>query len=798
MNDGTEIVWSSTSHGVTQRGGVAEIVEQMRLARGGGAAMAAGARPQRSYSQVSAVYACVKARADALSLLPHRISTIDEQVLETGPIVNLVERPNPRMTGRGFQRATEAHLLLFGRVHWVFTLTPGGLPIEVVPVCPLQMKPVCDRATGELLAWKFTPAGMQGARPFDLPLGQVHTIIDPDFEDNQPFEGLSPRRAATLAISQYFKSDVANESSMDNGVEPSAIFTMSGTPTPDQIKDFRQNVSERHAGVNNRNRHLLIYGGVDVKTIARSFSDMEFRELKGMARTDICAAFSVPPACVGFYEDSNYAHADAAEQGFWTKVILPRAAWIAEEWDLGVVSRFNGDRSLAMAEARSVAPRVAQRRSMNFQRARETATRTGQRFYSWFDSSGVPAVQKGLLGLADQVQKWTAAGVPLNTLSHVFYLPFEDFAWGDTWYKPMGLIDVKEDVIPGADDPTGAPGDDEAATLPSDEPTRGTGKRSTPRISGPHAGSRERRLSDATLARIWHAWRASWAALDHRALNKLRRHFNELRGVSLKLLADAAPQLPAAKGMDRVKRRDLIASLLFDLAESNAGLIAKLGPLIREAYRLGGNQVMQEAADAEGGKAKPFDDGSPEVAAKIRQREIKVTGINRTLQKRLGEQLADGLAGGESGEQLAQRVKDEFGFAYRRAKTIAMTEVGAAVEDARQVGREKSGVPLKSWLWSRKETGREHHQQTEDETMDSPVPNEADFVIAQTGHHAKAPRLSGHAEDDVNCGCTTVSRYPGDSLKSMMGRYAAKGFLTYEKLLQRDAAAITPGDAGHA
>ena len=66
----------------------------------------------------------MKAKADALGMLPLMVSTVDDQVLESGPLVDLAERPNPMMTGRQFRRHTSAYLDLFGRVHWC------GLPPE--------------------------------------------------------------------------------------------------------------------------------------------------------------------------------------------------------------------------------------------------------------------------------------------------------------------------------------------------------------------------------------------------------------------------------------------------------------------------------------------------------------------------------------------------------------------------------------------------------------------------------------------------------------------------------------------
>ena len=87
-------------------------------------------------------------------------------------------------------------------------------------------------------------------------------------------------------------------------------------------------------------------------------------------------------------------------------------------------------------------------------------------------------------------------------------------------------------------------------------------------------------------------------------------------------------------------------------------------------------------------------------------------------------------------------------------------------------------MPSKSWLWSRKETGRPWHSETEHQTMDNPIANDADFTVAQTGNKCKHPRATNDPQDDINCGCTTISRYPADQDKDirLMRHLREKGF----------------------
>lgn len=756
--------------------GIGQVVNHMlRSSRGYGST---GPRPGRTYSQVAAVYACVREKSNALSGLPMTVSTLDDQIVETGPLVDLSQRPNAKMTGRTFWRNTSAFLDLFGRVHWVMTLDAGGRPVEVVPVSPLQMKPVVNRTTGELIGWKFRAAGALRGNETMIPPDEVHTIIDPDFEDvDNPFDGLSPRRAAMAAIAQYWKSDIANEASLDNGVEPGGVFTMQGNMGDGQRRDLRDQLNERHGGAANRRRFMVLEGGMDWKTTAASFTEMEFSELKKMSRVDICAAFNVPPPVCGFFEDSNYAHADAAEQAFYIRTVLPRAGWLAEEWSIGVLNRLSGDRSLAMADARRSSIGVLERSTHGYRVGRKAASKSRVMYFAWFDSSDVPAVQRAKLAQTEAAKSWIEKGVPLNQIIRAYDLPFEEVAWGDTWWRQIGLIDVQEDYTPGADDPTGAEPIEDAAGI----------------RSGGAPGVMQRAGQDARRSRIWHQWRASWASLERATFTKLKGHFYALRTQTLANLERAMPA-KGARAYSPVEQRDLIAEILFDIVKANETLMIKTGPLIREAYRLGGEQVMQEAADAEGKKdPSPFNIADPHVAEKMRKRQVRVTGANRTTRNKLAQSLAEGLGAGEGREQLAERVKAVFKQAEgSRARLIARQEVGSAVEESRSEARNQAGVPMKSWLWSRKEKGRSAHAATEQATMATPIPNDESFEIVGTGVRCDHPRSSGDPAQDINCGCTTISRYPGDSVKDVLDRYTKRGFLTYEQLSLRDHR--TPGN----
>ncbi|MEX0886058.1 MAG: phage portal protein [Phycisphaeraceae bacterium] len=786
--------------GMVLRGGLPFDAATLQRFFGGGDSLGG---PSSAYSQVGVVYACVKARAEAIAGLPLMISTADDEVVEAGPLAEMAARPNAQHTGRAFWLATSSILDLFGVCHWVFELDGLRRPIAVHPVAPVQMRPVKNDA-GEVTSWRHKPAGRLGGHEEALGVDEVHSIIDPNFDNpHDPLRGLSPRHAVAAAIRQYFKSDLANEASLDNGVEPGGALHTDKQLTEQQRSDTREWIQDHHSGVRNRRRFMLLEGGLEWQQLGAAFKDMEFSELKRMSREDILSAFQVPGPVLSLFEGSNYAHANAAQEAFYTNAIIPRGARLAEEWQQAVLSRYTGDRSLSVGSQRT---RKLERRElvcMGFTRSRRAARQANQRFFSWFDSSQVAAVQRATLEQAQQVKMWFDLGVPLNAIIAATDAPFPEMPYGNVGYIPIGLRPADEDLLDSFTDPDGS--EPEAGLLSGRQrqATEGRPRKHPRRV----ADAEVLRTSERQRAALWAAFRKSWEGLEDAARGRLKRHFYNLRAEVLRNLDAAADQLapPEVEKAERTIRpdraKDVIGQLLFNLEAANDSIVGRVSRIIHEGYRLGGEQAMKEAADATGADAPdPFRMDSQAIVDAMRAREVVLREVNRTLRRRLANRVADAIEEGQTVAQIQETIRSEFNFASNRSATIARTEVHGAVSEARQHGRRQAGVPLKSWLSSRKETGRPAHLETEIETMAHPIPNEEEFRIAGSGATCMSPGATGDPAEDINCGCDALSRYPDDSLRSVLDRYTARGFLSYDELVKRDAptpAPATSKDADH-
>lgn len=769
----------------SQRATMADAVEHFRRAKVG--ETGGTNRPGRPYKQVPPVRTAIYRKAMCLATMPLTISTINDQIIETGPLFDLIDSPNAKMSRRAFWIATSAWIDLSGACHWVMARDTwrGKQPTEIVPVSAWQMKPQVKQ--GELVGWKYRARGMRWDQAIDLQLDEVWTVALDGFDPDDAFGYSSPLETAGLAIAQIYKADLANEASLDNGVEPGGVFSMEGTPSNEQIKDLREEIAERHTGAVNRRRHLLLYGGIKWQTVATSFDEMEFSVLQKMKVVDVCAALDVDPAAIGYYENSTYAHADAAKASLWIDTCIPRGEWLADEFERGVVSRFERDASLtwkaalkAMTDgARTLDTRT--RRSISYLHAKAATRPATRMFMVWFDDSRVPAVRKSQLERSKEGAIWIEKYLsPPADVIEALDLPLTVHDHQRKAWQPIGIMPV-DSIAPGDDDPPGPPG-------PPTDTAVGNGE-SDDDQHGDEPGDKHvvKELSEAELAKLWDLLRKSWGGLERSFRGKFNRHVNELRGGVLKRLFELDPGRPEVKAFAPDVKRNLIGQINFNIVEANGNLIASVGPLVRTSYQLGGQQSMDEAAIAEGTSiedAVQFNMKDPRTEEAMRRRLPKIADVNRTVHRDVANAMADGIDKGETTAQIAERVREQFKFASNRSNTIARTEVGAAVEESRQLGREQAKVPAKTWLGSRKETSRPWHMETERLTKITPVPNDQDFIIAETGNRAPSPKNSGVAKDDVNCGCSTMARYPGDQVKDLrlIRHLSTYGFRSAESL----------------
>ncbi len=214
-----------------------------------------------------------------------------------------------------------------------------------------------------------------------------------------------------------------------------------------------------------------------------------------------------------------------------------------------------------------------------------------------------------------------------------------------------------------------------------------------------------------------------WKQFDKKTENQAKafrkplvKLFNQQEKEVLGNLKRVAPKLDSkfygwsVRKVHAVLKQDpkLINDILFDQKEWEAKFATAGKPHIENSVNVSGNEVMVDL-----GVDISFDVTDKEAVEFIRERSLfYAKEVNGTTRKALRKTLAEGFAKGESIPKLSRRIRDVYDIADRtRSITIARTEViGGSNFGALEGMKQSKVVQNKEWLTSQDDRVRDAHE----------------------------------------------------------------------------------------
>ena len=374
--------------------------------------------PYDSRSALSALaafpwpFACVQAISSDLSSLPIRVyrgKGADAEMLDSHPVLDLLDTPSSRVGGLLFRRQLYTDFVLTGNA-FVLLAGQGGVPTSLLRLHParVRIQPMTDGQPG---AYIYDSGN--GHNPDEYLHDQILHIRAPSWSDD-------PSNLWGTGAVQPLHHDLITEKSQ---AALSARTAATGQPvgilspkeegdrwSKQQVTDLRRLYeSQMQQGGSN----VLILGGqAQFEKLGFTPREMEFSQVRDFVRSSTLAAFDCPPSRVGL-PNTNYATAAAQARRFW-EGLQGRSSIIDEQ-----LTRL----------ARMFDPELTVRH----------------------DFSGVEALQESRTERLNRVQQWAMMGVPLSEAA-----AFEGF--DDLPFTPEDDIEAE------------APGDDTGEdTAPVDD-----------------------------------------------------------------------------------------------------------------------------------------------------------------------------------------------------------------------------------------------------------------------------------------------------------------------------------------
>ncbi len=549
-------------------------------------------------------------------------------------------------------------------------------------------------ANGYLTGWWYSGQGKREHIPVDQ-VSYFHY-----FNPYDAVRGLSPMRAAFLEYTGDHRAAVHNRAMLDNGNIPAIVFESDKAWTDGERQTFIDGWHEKRRGAVKTGLSATLPYKVKANILKQSRLEMEFLEGRKFSITQICSALGVPPALVGVEERTGlFENSTERMRYFWHLTMFPKLTMVARILNETLLRRYEpGFESFFKTE-----PINAQIDATEFHKKVESA---GKLFSMGFPPADIN--DRLDLGLPTSGKPWLKEG----------YLPFS--------VVPASSVNEPEDEEE-------EPEEEEPVTPPVEE--------------SPWA-HRHRKIRETDASR-WTGLSKLYGDIGRGYQRRLRSWLWGLRNETLKnigakgitvsqfgaLVIDPAKQ---ASVVIWVKRA--LDDLLWDEQDAEDALVEISRPTWQRSMKRGADVLAGET-----GITLDFNILDPGVLGFLASKESKITNVSDGVRQRVAENLAEGIAQGETVDDLAARVREAFDAERGRSITIARTETAQAFAGGRFQAMKQWGIQTQEWISSKDDRVRDSHEALDGE-------------VAAVGEHFSNGLLypgdpDGPPEEVINCRC---------------------------------------------
>jgi HK97 family phage portal protein len=234
------------------------------------------------------------------------------------PLTELLEHPNPTMTGYDLMEFTQRQIELVGEAFWIIERNEfTGLPSRLWPAPNY---------------WVIrTPSPLYPY--FDVFYNGLRTQVpEHDMVWMKRFDPENPYARGTwagFALGDEIDTDqlagkVAKQV-FENNSTPAGIISMEADS--DSMEEAREDWEENNRGVLSAFRVAWLNAKAKFIQLTPNFADQGILELRKAKRDDFRGIYSVPPELVGITETSNRSTIEAAQTIFAVNALVPRLEW---------------------------------------------------------------------------------------------------------------------------------------------------------------------------------------------------------------------------------------------------------------------------------------------------------------------------------------------------------------------------------------------------------------------------------------------------------------------------------------
>lgn len=669
---------------------------------------AGGVTVANAYKIVAWVNIAIACRARNLARAPFKLYTSGgDSEVESGPAYELFKRQ-----GAQLWEATEGWRCMRGEAIWILGWGGQvGFPQQIVVVDPSMMEAKLDPTGTKVMLWTFNGQTKIPFRPEEV----VHMPMWNPYDNIRGMAELTP---VLDELKQEYLTSKSSAKLLSNQSIPGGIITIPGDEmSEEQAERVIEKWEKKHKGINRAGRVAVLGSGATYQKISLSPQEMQTLQTREWNRETILGKYGVPHSVVGL-EDAGgtLSGKDTAEQmkAFWNLTLLPECAYFEKKLAEDFFARFKLD------------------------------------LVGEFDTTELWEMQTDEEVLSNRLRMDIVAGVlTINEAREMRGM--EPVEWGDTWWRPMSLVDVTEEPEPAPDalDPFAGQNntpkedeDEEEETPEEEEPDKSI---HTLFVHKGHPTIYTPEYKDMR----WKTQFDPATGLEVKYSKELRDFFYRMRQAQLHSLMEYG-------GTAAIQNSHLEALMDEPMWESyNKELEAITRANLTLAVDLTGKELLSLFADLGLGVGTSWDIWDTRAKDLLEYRCHKIGQVDETIQKAIREKLGYAIENGWSVDEAAESIRDVANIAQNRAPTIARTEIAGAINDSRVSAFVEEGFTKHQWYTANDERvrgmdpGDQYNHVTSNEVT---RPIGGTFPCGLTWPHDPA----GDPGNVINCRCDTM------------------------------------------
>ncbi len=253
-------------------------------------------------------WACIRALSDAAASLPliaYRRTPEGRQRLDSGSLVDLLDRPAPAVTQANLIGQVMAHLNLWGnaflgkfrnaegRIEQLALLAPDRVRVELKGGLPLYV--LRDEQGREATLTTSDVLHIRGL--------STDGVV-----------GLSPVRQAREALGLSAKLTEHAARFFTNDARPSGVLSLPDARNRESVDHALAVWNAGHKGVEHAHRIAVMSGNITFTPLSMPLEDAQFLEQRKLSATETARVFRVPPWMIGADAGSSMTYANVEQQ----------------------------------------------------------------------------------------------------------------------------------------------------------------------------------------------------------------------------------------------------------------------------------------------------------------------------------------------------------------------------------------------------------------------------------------------------------------------------------------------------